>query len=74
MASAKVLNAARKTSAALGPHGSFPVVDAKSARAAYNLAGHAANPAAMRKKVIARAQKLKVSWALPKTAKEAMKK
>lgn len=67
----KRLNDARKSSkTTAGPHGSFPITDAKSVNSAYRLAGHAADPSAVRSRVKKLADEKGLSSALPKTAKE----
>jgi hypothetical protein len=48
---------------------SFPIKDESDVKAAWNLAGHAPNPAAVRRKIIAIARRLGLSAALPDTAK-----
>jgi hypothetical protein len=52
-----------------GPGESYPIRDASDVRAAWNLAGRAADPAAVRRKIIAIAKRLGLSAALPDTAK-----
>jgi hypothetical protein len=71
MASKKALAAARKKKGGhVGPHGSYPVVDGPSARNAWNLAGHAANPGKIRAAVKRKAAALGVTSSLPKTARK----
>ena len=66
----KRLNEARKEPGGhVGPHGSFPLTDAKSINSAYRLAGHAADPDAIRAKVVKKAKEKGLTSALPKTAK-----
>jgi hypothetical protein len=48
---------------------SYPIRDASDVKAAWNLAGRAADPAAVRRKIIAIAKRLGLSAALPDTAK-----
>jgi hypothetical protein len=63
------LNDARKNPAdTAGPHGSYPVTDAKSVHSAYDLAGHAADPDAVRARVKKLAGQKGLSSALPKSA------
>ncbi|GEM_PF-5099126 len=51
-----------------GPHRSFPVRSAHEVKAAIRLAGHAANPDAVRARVKQLAKEQGLSGALPKTA------
>jgi hypothetical protein len=53
-----------------GPGLSYPIRDASDVRAAWNLSGHASNPAAVRRKIKAIAARLGLTAALPATAKE----
>lgn len=55
-----------------GPDGSFPIKDASDVGDAWGLAGHAADPDAVRRKIIAIAKRLGFTSALPDTAKEFM--
>jgi hypothetical protein len=69
----KKLNATRKDNSSIaGPpgSGSYPITDAKSVHSAYDLAGHAADPDAVRARVKSLAKKKGLTSALPKTAKE----
>lgn len=48
----KTLNAARKVPGShAGPHGSFPITDERSVKAAEHLAGHAADPGAVKRNI-----------------------
>src|SRR5215469_4634209 len=53
-----------------GPDMSFPIKDASDVGDAWNLAGHAANPNAVRTKIKAIAKRLGLSHGLPDTAKD----
>src|SRR5258708_13737020 len=53
-----------------GPDGSFPIKDSSDVGDAWDLAGHAANPDAVRAKVKAIAKRLDLTAELPDTAKE----
>jgi hypothetical protein len=67
----ETLNKARKVPGEhAGPHGSFPITDAKSVNSAYRLAGHAADPGAVRARVKSLADEKGLSGALPETAKK----
>ena len=67
---AKSISAAqRKKDPHAGPHGSFPL-DADHLKAAWDLAGHAANPAAVRAKVRAYAKAHGMTNLLPKDAQD----
>ena len=61
--------AQRKKDPHAGPHGSFPL-DADHLKAAWDLAGHAANPEAVRAKVIAFARAHGMMDRLPKAAQD----
>ena len=62
------LNAARtKPGSHAGPHGSFPITDAKSVRAAVALRGHAANPGQVLANVKREAAAKGLSAALPES-------
>ena len=68
MADARVtkLNAARKVPGShAGPHGSFPITDEKSVNSAMRLAGHAADPAAVKARVKALAEKKGLTGGIP---------
>lgn len=66
----KTLNAARKRPGShAGPHGSFPITDAKSVKSAWNLAGHAADPHAVRARIKVLAAQKGLTQHLPTTAK-----
>jgi hypothetical protein len=56
-----------------GPGLSYPIKDASDVRDAWNLAGRAANPDAVRRKVKAIAARLGLTSALPDTAKATMR-
>ena len=63
----KTLNAARKVPGEhAGPHGSFPITDAKSVKSAERLKGHAADPAAVGARITEIADKKGLASALPK--------
>lgn len=51
-----------------GPHGSFPMNGPKDAENCWNLAGHAADPEAVRRKVVEIAKRMGWTDALPDTA------
>lgn len=51
-----------------GPGLSYPIKDASDVKAAWNLAGRAANPDAVRQKIKAIARRLGLTAALPETA------
>lgn len=53
-----------------GPDGSFPIEDASDVGDAWNLAGHADNPDAVRSKIKEIAKRLGLESGLPETAKE----
>lgn len=53
-----------------GPGTSFPITDENDVRDAWNLAGHADNPDAVRAKIISIARKRGLAGGLPKTALE----
>jgi hypothetical protein len=55
-----------------GPDGSFPIKDRSDVGDAWGLAGHADNPDAVRRKIIAIAKRLGFTDALPDTAKDFM--
>jgi hypothetical protein len=64
------LNAARKVPGShAGPHGSFPITDAKSVNSAMRLAGHAADPAAVRATVKRLAENKGLTGGIPKADK-----
>jgi hypothetical protein len=64
----KTLNAARKVPGEhAGPHGSFPITDAKSVHSAEKLKGHAENPAAVGENIARIAKEKGLAGALPKT-------
>jgi hypothetical protein len=53
-----------------GPEGSYPIKDGSDVDDAWRLAGHAANPDAVRSKIKSIAKRLGLSESLPDTAKE----
>ncbi len=56
-----------------GPNKSYPIKDASDVKDAWNLAGHAANPDAVRSKIKSIAARLGLTSALPDTAKDGKK-
>ncbi|HEY8311982.1 MAG TPA: hypothetical protein VIG47_15565 [Gemmatimonadaceae bacterium] len=52
-----------------GPGDSYPIKDSEDVRSAWNLAGHAKFPDAVRREIIKIAKRLGLSDALPDTAK-----
>src|SRR5690242_271255 len=53
-----------------GPDGTYPIKDGDDVDSAWRLAGHAANPDAVRTKVKSIAKRLGLTESLPDTAKE----
>jgi hypothetical protein len=67
----ETLNKARKVPGEhAGPKGSFPITDAQSVKSAWDLRGHAADPAQVGANIKREAAAKGLSGALPETAKK----